>query len=100
MRFLSVICCAAGLVGLAAPAAPAADGAWGTIKGKVTWAGGAAPERTPLKVDKDQGVCLAKGAVLSETYVVNPKNKGVRWVVVYLVDSTDPKKPLPIHPAL
>jgi hypothetical protein len=36
--------------------------------------------------------------VLSEDYVVNPKNKGVRWVLVFLAPAG--KKPLPIHPDL
>jgi hypothetical protein len=35
---------------------------------------------------------------LSEDYVVNPKNKGVRWVLVFL--APDGKKLLPVHPDL
>jgi hypothetical protein len=41
---------------------------------------------------------LAAGPILSEDLVVNPKNKGVRWVIVFL--TPDGKEPLPIHPDL
>jgi hypothetical protein len=80
---------------------PAAEPAgWGTIKGQVAWAGDGIPKPATLKVDKDPQQCLAKGPLFSDTLVVNPKNKGVRWVVVYLVDAKDPKAALPVHPAL
>ena len=51
-------------------------------------------------MDKDQPVCLKNGPIYKQDYVVNPKNKGVRWVVVWLVDAEDVKKDLPIHPDL
>src|SRR5581483_7554242 len=47
----------------------------------------------------DQQHCLAKGPLLSDEWVVDPKTKGVRWVFVWLV----PEKggsPLPVNPAL
>jgi hypothetical protein len=37
---------------------------------------------------------------VSQDYVVNPKNKGVKWAVVWLVNAEDPKAPIPIHPDL
>ena len=43
----------------------------------------------PANVDKDQAVCLKDGPIYKSNYVVNPKNKGVRWVVVWLVDADD-----------
>ena len=58
------------------------------------------PSRSPANVDKDQAVCLKNGPIYKSDYVVNPKNKGVRWVVVWLVDAEDYKKELPIHPDL
>jgi hypothetical protein len=81
----------------AAPAA--ADGEWGTIKGRIVWAGGEIPTPNHLNVNKDQGHCLSKGPILSEDWVINPKNKGVRWVVVWLVPNGGAGK-LPIHPSL
>lgn len=83
-----------------AAAAPAAEGGkWGSIKGQVVWAGGNfEPEK--LNVDKDQGVCLKNGDLLSEKYVVDPKSKGVRWVMVWLIDPAKPRAPLPIKPEL
>jgi plastocyanin len=89
----------AGAWALAAGAAVRAEG-WGTIKGQVVWAGDKVPERAPVKVDKDQNACLKNGPLLDERLVVNPKNKGVRWVAVYLMSADGFKKPIPIHPAL
>jgi hypothetical protein len=66
------------------PAAPAALGqGWGTIKGRVVYAGDA-PQLPPLKVTKDVMHCLSKGPIPDETWVVHPKNKGVRWVAIWL----------------
>ncbi|GIW80177.1 MAG: hypothetical protein KatS3mg105_1984 [Gemmatales bacterium] len=72
---------------------------WGNIKGRVVWGGGEIPKREPLKVDADKAHCLEKGPLLSEEWVVNPKNKGVKWVFVWL--DTDPNgQPVPVHPKL
>ena len=83
---------------LAAP--PAHAQGWGNIKGQVVWGGGAVPQRDKLDVNKDQEECLKKGPLYSEKYVVNPKNKGVRWVLVWLTDADSPTKAVPIHPDL
>jgi hypothetical protein len=56
---------------------------WATMRG-VFKLRGAAPERTPESVGKDQDVCLAGGhRILSEQMVVSP-NGGIRDVVIYL----------------
>lgn len=77
------------------------DNGWSTIKGQIVYAGEDVPERKPVDVTKDQEHCLAKGPVPSDEWVVNPKNKGVQWVTVWLAPA-DPKSktPLPVHPAL
>ena len=49
------------------------------------------PTPEPANVDKDQAVCLKNGPILKQDYVVNPKNKGVKWAVVWLMDE-DPKE--------
>ena len=82
----------------AAPGARAEE--WGGVKGQVVWAGGDAPARDKLKVDKDQDACLKNGDLLSEKFVVDPKSKGVRWVVVWLIDPKKPTAAIPIAPAL
>jgi hypothetical protein len=82
------------------PAADDAPAGWGTLAGRVVWAGGDPPERAPIKVDKDPAECLRRGPLLDERYVVDPKTKGVRWVMVWLVDPANPKKALPTHPSL
>src|SRR5581483_3826275 len=77
--------------------AQAASQGWGNIKGQVVFAGDYKP--VPIKVDKDQAHCLSRGPLMDEKYVVNPKNKGVRWVMVWLTDPKNPTKKLPIHPS-
>lgn len=84
----------------AAPAAAADAEGWGTIKGQVVWAGDKVPERAPLKVDKDQNACLKNGPLLDDKLVVNPKNKGVRWAAVYLMNAGGFKKAIPVRPSL
>jgi hypothetical protein len=75
---------------------------WGTVTGRVVWAGNDIPKRAPvnLKDNMDGPKCLAaaKGQLLSELWVVNPKNKGVRWVFVWLEPADGGV--LPIHPDL
>lgn len=93
----------AGLL-LAVPARAADDSKWGTIKGQIVWGGGDIPERKPINVDKDVDHCKSKGDLLSEDWVVNKKNKGVRWTFVWLdvnpPAKDQPKDKLPIHPDL
>jgi hypothetical protein len=58
---------------------------WATVKGRVVFPKGAAiPPRKPLNVTVNQQQCLAKGPILDESVIVNPKNRGVKNVVVYL----------------
>jgi hypothetical protein len=82
---------------LLSPAAAPAQ-AWGTIKGKVTWAGDA-PKPEEVNVDTDKDHCLSKGPIVKETFVVNPKNKGVANVFVWLAPADKDAK-LPVHPSL
>jgi hypothetical protein len=80
------------------PAADQSD-SWGTIKGQIVYEGDSIPERKALNVTKDQEHCLGKGPILSEEWVVNKENKGVRWAFVWLAPEPG-GKPLPIHPSL
>jgi len=89
----------AGAIVLAAAAGVRAAG-WGTIKGQVVWDGGAVPGPIKLNVDKDKEHCLSKGPILKEENVVNPKNKGVRWTIVYLTSANGFAKDVPVHPSL
>ncbi len=63
------------------------------MKGQVVYpAGKAVPERAKLNVTQDKAHCLKDGDILDETLIVNPKNKGIQNVVVWLrPDNTDPK---------
>jgi hypothetical protein len=105
MRLLScVLCCA--LAATALPAGqPAPTGNWVTIKGQVVFPEKLPiPKRAPLIVNANAAQCLAKGPILDESVIINPKNRGIKNVVVWLRpnDPTDPKAALAkheIHPA-
>src|SRR5207245_8131445 len=75
------------------------DSPWGTIKGQIIYDGDPIPERKPLNVSKDQEHCLGKGPILSEDWVVDKQNKGVRWTFVWLAPEPGGAA-LPIHPTL
>jgi len=85
---------------LAASAGVSNAQSWGNVKGQVVWAGGKDPAPEKLKVNKDEQHCLSKGEILSDKFVVDGKTKGVKWVVVWLVDSKNAKAAIPVHPSL
>ena len=78
----------------------------GTVKGKITWAGkGALPIQMPIAAvagSPDKMACQMGGnVVMDEQWVVNPKNKGLRWTFVWLANQNPKDKAaLPIHPDL
>jgi hypothetical protein len=77
------------------------DKKWGTLKGQIVWAGGELPEAKELDVTKQQEHCLSKGKIYSEEWIIDKKNKGIRWVYVWLVpDGDDKDAKLAIHPDL
>src|SRR5262245_23931142 len=75
------------------------QGEWGSVKGRIIYDGKTIPARAPLNVTKDEQHCLMKGPILSDEWVVNAKNNGIRWVFVWLApDKTG--GPLKVHPDL
>jgi hypothetical protein len=81
----------------------AAQDQWATIKGQVVFpADKQIPKRAALNVTQDKDHCLSKGDILDESVIVNPKNRGVKNVVVWLrPDDKDPKSKFTkeqIHP--
>jgi len=89
---------------LALPSRAPAQG-WGTLKGQVIYTGSEKPnQKADLSGNKDEKACTKNGPILKDDLVVNKKNKGLRWVVVWLtVDNNgeaDHAAPLPIHPSL
>lgn len=97
---LSLTVGACAMAGFLSMAHAQAD-AWGDIKGRIVWGGANIPEQAnlDLKANPDKAACLAKGPVKDETWVVNPKNKGLKNVFVWLESATKGAK-LPIHPDL
>src|SRR5438876_11322972 len=84
----------AAVVGLLLLAPLARAEGWGTVKGQVVWGEKELPKpkKIDLKEHMDRGHCLSKGPLYSESLVIDPETKGVKWAVVWLVDAKDPKK--------
>jgi hypothetical protein len=105
MRYLWVAALLGGVGGFSLwwtgrEAAAQGNADWGTVKGQIVWGADKLPEVKPINVDKDQDHCLEKGKIVSEEWVVNKDNKGVRWVFVWLSPDPGDKKELPVHPTL
>lgn len=81
---------AAAAICLAAGAAQAAG--WGDLTATFVF-DGKAPVAKPIDVNKDQAFC-GKHNLVDESLVVNPKNGGIKNVVVYLMPSTGQKVPV------
>ena len=81
------------LASTCAVATNAAD--WGTVKGKFTYDGDV-PKSDNIQVTKDVQFC-GKHDLKVEELIVNPKNKGIANVVVYLYQKRNAKPPK-IHP--
>jgi len=100
MRRIRLLALSAAVIGLAAALSPAtaettttAADQWATIKGQVVLpANVPVPERKKLDVSQDKTHCLSKGDILDESLIVNPKDRGIKNVVVWLrPDNTNPK---------
>ncbi len=103
-RVLSLFAAAIAAAAFLTPTSRAADADWSTVKGQIVFpAGKAVPERKKLDVSQDKAHCLSKGDLLDESLIVNPKNKGIKNVVVWLrPDDKNPKAQLEasqIHPS-
>jgi plastocyanin len=95
MRLVSCVVCCALFVNLSRALEPRpaqAPAQWATIKGQVVFPKEKAiPKRAALNVQQDKGHCLKNGAILDESVIVNPKNRGIKNVVVWLrPDATEP----------
>ncbi len=88
---------AAVTTALAPVSADDKDGSWTILKGQIVYpAGKDIPERKALDVSQDKAHCLSKGPVLDESLIVNPKNRGIKNVVVWLrPDDQNPKSAIP-----
>jgi hypothetical protein len=81
-------------------AAASAEGKWGTIKGQVVYNGAKRPGLVKIDVNKDKNHCLSKGPLYDETWTVDKKGLGVRWVIVWLKPEPGAAAKLPVNPAL
>lgn len=88
VRFFALV------VALVSVSAASADDKWATLKGQVLFPSDAPiPKREALNVTQDKDHCLSKGELLDQSTMINPKNRGIKNVVVYLRPDniTDPK---------
>jgi hypothetical protein len=86
MRLCSFVFCCALIPTIVLSEEPKpAPAQWVTIKGRVVFPETKPiPKRLPLDVGANNGACLVNGAILDETAIVNPKNRGIKNVVVFL----------------
>lgn len=80
-----------------------ADDKWATLKGQVIW-DGPAPNQPKIVPGVNKDVCAMDKEALEEDYIINPKNKGLKNVFVWLRPTGAAKDaafpPENIHPAL
>jgi hypothetical protein len=76
------------------------DQGWGIVKGQVNYGGAKLPPLVKIDVPGQFAkACGARGALFQENWVINKKNKGVRYVLVWLAPFKKNGK-IPIHPKL
>ena len=76
----------------------------GSIHGKVVWAEKKIPPRRKIEA-KNCPLPKEKQPLYSKSLVINPKNRGVKWTLVFLArlnkkGKADVNVKLPIHPTL
>lgn len=71
---------------------------WGSVTGRVVFAGNELPALPAKEVTADKDHCLKEGPIADERWVVNAKNRGVQNAVVFL--KFDKDEELAIHPDL
>jgi hypothetical protein len=79
-----------------------APAGWGTVKGQVVFDGAKLPVPAVVAAARFPA-CRAAGPIVDEEWVVNPKNLGVKWAVVWLAVDDNvkaPAKKMPVHPKL
>jgi hypothetical protein len=90
------------ILALAAPVS--AQQQWGTVKGQVVLAGKGKIQQEFVNVDRDQKDCLKKGKIPKDSLLVNPRNRGVKWAVIWLArdnnGQADHTAKIPTHPKL
>ncbi len=104
MKRILVTAAVVAAVLLSVPAVRAQNG-WGNIKGTIVWGPKEIPAQQPIaavNLNADKNHCLKDGPVLSEEWIVNKKNKGLRWTFIWMIndDTKDKTTPLPVHPNL
>jgi hypothetical protein len=76
---------------------------WATVKGRIVWSG-ELPKQDAIKITADPVVCNMTKPPLEEDFIINPKNKGVKDVFVWIrptgakIGTPFPKAD--IHPSL
>jgi plastocyanin len=95
-------CAVLALVGVLCANGAATAAGWGTVKGQVIF-NGKVPANPEVTITADKDHCSSKGPIHRNELVINKKNKGVRWVLVWLApvkNFRDVSQVPPIHPSL
>lgn len=89
------VVCLSSLIGLCALGAASSSVAqdWTTIRGRIVYSEDA-PSKPALEVTRDEDYCGPFG-LKDESLVVNPKNRGLKNVAIYIRT----KKKVPVHPS-
>lgn len=101
MKRFPLVSIAAGmfaLAGLIGVVEAQGDG-WGDVSGRITWGSDKIPEQGNINIgaNPDAAACMKDGPLKDESWIVNPKNKGLKNVFVWLEAAKKGDK-LPIHP--
>lgn len=85
------VCALLGHASVPSAAAPPDErGGTGTIRGRVTWAGSSLPAVEDLvaksRAERDPQVCARERAIADDSLVIEPRSRGIRNAVAYLVD--------------
>jgi hypothetical protein len=97
-RLLAGACALLSVTGTLLGWAPAPPNLSCTVRGQVVFAGDRLPANPDVKVVRDRQSCLAKGPIKQNALVVHPKNRGVRWVLVWLAPLKDFRNPQHVPP--
>jgi hypothetical protein len=97
LLFSAGACLMAGLLSIA----HAQGDAWGDVTGRIIWGDDKLPpqQNLVLGANPDAPFCQKNGPLKDETWIVNPKNKGLKSAFVWLEGAKKGDK-LPIHPSL
>ena len=74
---------------------------WSTVQGRIIWGGKEIPPRAEVSIpamNQDRNFCLKDGPFPEDTWIVDPKTKGLKYAFVWLAPVEKEGK-LAVHPS-